>query len=192
MQHARMLVTALGLALLAAIGVAPAGAQPATAAPVIAIVDLEGIMRDSLAAQAARQQLTEISARYQQEISVEETDLRAAEQDLLQQRPLLAPELFGQRQQELQQRVAELQQKVRGVRRAMDEALARTMEGVQQVLFEEVGGIAQERGINVVLRRSQIVLAANEFDITADALARLNERLPTVAIEITETPTEQQ
>lgn len=192
MQRVRILVAVLGVGLLVTMAGAPAIAQQANTPPVIAFVDLEGILRDSLAALAARQQLSEIWARYQEEISVDETALRTAEQELQQQRTLLAPELFAERQRELQQRIGGLQQKVRGVRRAMDEALAKTMEGVQQVLFEEVGRIAQERGINVVLRRSQIVLAANEFDITAEALVRLNERLPTVGIEITATPAEQQ
>ena len=184
--HALILLFAAAVLWVGATG--PARVQDAPATPVIAVVDLEGILRGSLAAQAARAQLTEISSRYRQEISTEENELRSAEQELQQQRALIAPELFTQRQQELQLRVAELQQKVRGVQRAMDEALAATMTQVQDVLFEEVGWLAQERGINIVLRRSQIVLAANQFDITTDALARLNERLPTVNIEITETP----
>jgi hypothetical protein len=44
--------------------------------------------------------------------------------------------------------------------------------------------IAIERGINVVIYRNATLLFATELDITADALQRLNAKLPRVTLKL--------
>ena len=82
---------------LAAPGYAQDAGKPP--APSIAIVDVEKILRESLAVQSARTQIDEIASNLQKEIASEEEKLRSEEQQLQQQpcqqqqKPLLSPSL---------------------------------------------------------------------------------------------------
>ncbi len=151
-----------------------------TPEPSIAIVDVERVMRESLAVKSARAQLDDIAKGLQQEIAAEEEKLRAEEQELQRQRALLAPEKYAQDRRALQERAAALQQRARSMRTSLDRGMAQTLQRIQLVLFEEVGKLAEERGVNLVLPQSQVVVAIDSFIITDEALERLNARLTEV------------
>jgi outer membrane protein len=153
-------------------------------APSIAIVDVESIMRDSLAVKSARSQLDVIAKDLQTDIAVEEEALQADQQKLQQQRALLAPEKYAQERKALQERAAALQQRARSLRQTLDRGMAQTMQRIQILLFEEVGKLAEEMGINLVLPRSQIVVAIDSFNISEKALERMNARLSEVDLAL--------
>lgn len=152
--------------------------------PSIAIIDVEKILRESLAVQSARSQIDKIAADLQKQIATEEEMLRSEEKQLQQQRALLTPEVYSERRQALQGRAASLQQRARSLRQALDRGMAQTMQRIQLVLFEEVGKLSEEIGVNLVLPRSQIVVALDSFDISERSLKRLNARLSEVEMEI--------
>jgi len=170
---------ALGLSIAA---IHPASAQSVSKPPVpsIAIVDVEAVMRDSLAVKSARSQIDVIAKDLQQDIAQEEEKLRSEEQSLQQQRALLSPDKYAEDRQALQQRAAALQQRARSLRQTLDRGMAQTMQRIQIVLFEEIGKLAEELGVNLVLPRSQIVVAVDSFNISEEALKRLNARLTEV------------
>ncbi|MFQ5970711.1 MAG: OmpH family outer membrane protein [Alphaproteobacteria bacterium] len=183
-----LIVCAFGSIHLAVGG---AMAQDGQSAAVIAVVDIEAVMREASAVATAREQLEQIQARYRQEISEEENRLRAVERELQQQRTILAPEIYAQRREQFQKDAAGLNRRVQEVRRVLDGAFESSMRQIQNVLFEEIGKMAREEGVNVVLQRSQIVFARNVSDFTATALSRLDQRLPSVKIEVTENSPQQ-
>lgn len=153
-------------------------------APSIAIVDVEKILRESLAVKSARTQIDQIATDLQKEIATEEEKLRSEEQQLQQQRAILTPEVYADRRQGLQGRAASLQQRARSLRQTLDRGMAQTMQRIQLVLFEEVGKLAEELDVNLVLPRTQIVVAFDTFDISDEALKRLNARLSEVEMSI--------
>ena len=152
--------------------------------PSIAIVDVDKIMRDSLAVKSARSQIDEIARDLQEQIATEEEKLRSEEQQLQQQRAILTPDVYAQRRQGLQERAASLQQRARSLRQTLDRGMAETMQRIQLVLFDEVGKLAEEIGVNLVLPRSQIVVAFDSFDISDEALKRLNDRLSDIEMSL--------
>lgn len=161
---------------------------------IVAVADIERIMQEADAVAAARSQLTEIQAGFQEQIRVEENELRATEQELQQQRALLAPDVFAQRLRDFQRKAAALGEKVRSLRRTMDEGLNETLQRVREILQEEIGQMAEERDINLVLSRSQFVYARGRgvIDITDEALNRLNRRVTPEMVKIDIVPDLQQ
>jgi Skp family chaperone for outer membrane proteins len=190
--RARVASIAAAILLLFASGAAMAqtkSEKAATAEPIapkIAVVNVEYAMREAKAVQSARAQLTVISEKYKKEIDAEETKLRALDQELQQQRAILAPEAFAQKRDEFQQKASSLQQKARALRQAMDQGFKNTMQRIQIVLFEEVAKIADEKGYNLVLPSSQVIVSIGDFNITPQALERLNKRLPDVKLTMEE------
>lgn len=180
---------ALALAVAVAAVSSPAVAQDGAKVPVpsIAIVDVESIMRQSLAVKTAREQLDRIVESIQKDIAAQEQKLRTRDQELQQQRSILTPDVYSQRRKELQDEAAGLQQKARSMRQGIDRGFSETMQRIQVVLFEEVGKLAQARNVNLVLPRSQIVVAIDSFDMTEESLAALNKRLPKVELSLERT-----
>lgn len=153
-------------------------------APKIAIVDVQAIMRESLSAKSVREQMDAIARGEQAALAEEEKKLRAQDQELQQQRAILTPEVFAQRRQELQTSVGNLQSKSRNLRLTLDQGFKRTMDQIQLVLFDELRKLSTEFDLNVILPRSQIVIAIDDFDITKPALDRLNKRLPSIELKL--------
>lgn len=176
------------LALFAALAVtfptaSPAGAQELPMSR-IAFIDVQGVLRASEAARTIRDQIEVQRSTYQEEISRQERELRAAEQELAQQRGVLDAEAFQQRRQQFEQRVVEVQRGVQGKKRQLDEAYGQAMEQVRIALVEIVADIAKERKATAILSKSAIVLAEKGIDISEEALKRLNQRLTSVTVKL--------
>ncbi|KZD07198.1 hypothetical protein AUP43_10350 [Oceanibaculum pacificum] len=150
----------------------------------IAFIDVQGVLRASEAARTIRDQIEVQRSTYQEEISRQERELRAAEQELAQQRGVLDPEAFQQRRQQFEQRVVEVQRGVQGKKRQLDEAYGQAMEQVRIALVEIVADIAKERKATAILSKSAIVLAEKGIDISEEALKRLNQRLTSVTVKL--------
>lgn len=173
----------LGLGVLSGLPLQVQAANPLPQAR-IAFIDVQGVLRASEAARTVRDQIEAQRARYQEEISKQERELRAMEQELVQQRSVLAPDAFQQRRQQFEQRVAEIQRAVQARKRQLDEGYAQAMEQVRVALVEIVADIAKERQATAVLSKSAIVLAEKTIDISEDALNRLNQRLTSVTVKL--------
>lgn len=179
----------LGGLLLAAVLLAsgPASAQEkqkSAPAPipsaVIAVIDVQGILRDASAAKDIRVQRDKYAQTYQAEVSKEENALREADQELARQRALLSPEAFVEKRRALEQRLADFQRTVQAKRRALDEAYGAAMDVLYRELISISTEVAQQRGANLVIAKSQIFLHDPAMEVTAAAIERLNRKLPKV------------
>ena len=153
-------------------------------APKIAIVDIQSILRDSLSSKEARKKMDAIALQEQKVLSNEENKLRKEDQELQQQRSILAPDVYLQRQQKLQKEIRKLQKRSRNLNQVLDKSFRRTINKIQIVLLDELRKLTQELNINMILPRSQIVIAVDDFEITDLALQRLNKRLPSIDLKL--------
>lgn len=161
-----------------------AGPQTPATDLAIAVVDVQGIMRSAKASKVVQDQIEKRREAYQAQVSSEEKRLRQAEQDLSQQRAVLAPDAYQQKAREFQSQVAEVQRRVQMRKRELDETFAAAMNELRGALVSVVAEIAEQRGIKLVLFKSQIVIAEKSLDVSEETLQRLNERLPTVKIDL--------
>ena len=153
-------------------------------APKIAIVDIQSILRDSLSSKEARKKMDAIALQEQSLIASEENKIRKEDQELQQQRSILAPDVYLQRQQKLQKEIRKLQKRSRNLNQVLDKSFRRTINKIQIVLLDELRKLTQELNINMILPRSQIVIAVDDFEITDLALQRLNKRLPSIDLKL--------
>lgn len=178
-------------ALVGALGVGSLGAGTAIAQdvapppnPVIAVVNLQVVLRQAAAAASIRQQIDNYSVEFQGKIDEERVKLEAESRELQDQRFLLSAEAFTQRRQDLQRDQGDLQKYVTTVRNVLNEAMKLARQTVEAALIEEIGAMAEERGVNLILDRSQALYAAATLDLTDIVLKRLDARLPEVPIDI--------
>ena len=187
----KRLLVLLGLLLVT---MAPAQAQTAAAtapaaspklpAAVIAVVDIQKILSESVAAKGVRDQLATRRDAYQRQVTADEQKLRDAEQALVKERATLKPEDFAKKRQAFEEQVKQVQQRVQERARILDTAFNKALGTIRQNLGQVVAEAAEAKGATVVLDKGQVVVVESSLDLTASVLETLNKKLPKVAVEL--------
>jgi Skp family chaperone for outer membrane proteins len=175
----RLLLALFAAAVLLAHTVAPTMAQTA---PNIAIVDMQRIMRDSLAAKSVQAQLEKQRGVYSQELSKQENELRAAEQELNRQRTLVSPEAFAERRRQFEQKQANLQKEVQARRREFEKLQGGALRNIEAALSEIIQQLIVERKLTLVLPKQVVMSHIPEYEVTDEVMKRLNAKLPSVKV----------
>ena len=174
----------VALAVLLLLGLMPAPATAQDRSLVIVVVDFQRIVRESAAAATVREQIDELRTAYQGEFARIEEQLRTAEAELTNQRPVLPDEEFLRRRREFELQVTEAQRQAQYRRAELDRALDGAMDRIQSSLLDVIANIAERQRANVVLNRSNVVMVDQDLDFTEEALAELNAVLPHVDVAV--------
>ena len=83
-----------------------------------------------------------------------------------------------------EQKAATLRRDVQAKRQQLDRMFQTSMNTIRTTLLQVIDEIAAERKATLVLSKSQVLLAAKEYDITEESMKRLNAKLPTLAVEL--------
>lgn len=163
-------------------------AAPAMAQTNIAVVNEERVLVESAVGQHIATRLQAIRAEVDAELAAmgqpiqQQTDALTAEtsimtQEQIQQRPDLMQRIQTLNQQAQQFEVA---------RRIRQQELAATQQQAFVPVFEALRPILEEvvaeRGIDILVDRSNLVFASAEVDISSVVVERLNQRLPSVPV----------
>ena len=176
----RPLLAAIFL-VYAALGSAQAQAQ-ALPESRIAILNYQLIQKNSTAMVDIQTQIETRRKTYQEEISQQEKDLRADDQELVRQRTVLSAEAFALKRREFEAKVAQVQRQVQDRKRELDRAFEYGMNQVQLVINEIILELSREKNFNLVLSRQQIIFVDDTLNISQDIIRILNERLPLVQV----------
>ena len=155
---------------------------PTPPAAVIGVIGLPEVMRASLAAQHADKVIGERRAKLNEDAQKEQMVWRDMQQALARDRAKLTPEQIRARERELQERITAAQRSFRDRNRIIQEAEQFAVNQVQASLIAVIRQVAESRGMNLVLHRSQVALNVNEFDISEKVAEELNRILPVVAV----------
>ena len=160
----------------------PALAQTAQVPLVVAVLDVNFILRESSAAKAVRDQVDKQRDAYQADLVQQENALRETDKQLAQQRATLSQEEFAKQRNELNQKIDLLRQESDKRKQQLEKAFNTGMQQVTKALEGVLADIAKQRGLTLVLNKAMVPLSANNLDITQEALKALNAKLPTVAV----------
>ena len=94
---------------------------------------------------------------------------------------MLATEAFNQRKKQLEQRFQAVVKQTEERRRVLNKAFNTAMANLRRELGYAVAEVMKERGIEMTLPRSAILVFDDRFDISSEVLARLNDQ-PTAQI----------
>jgi len=158
----------------------PKGAAPP--ASVVGVIGLPEVMRASLAAQSADKIIGERREKLNEDAQKEQLVWRDMQQTLARDRAKLTPDQIRARERELQERITAAQRSFRDRNRIIQEAAQFAINQVQSSLIGVIRQVAESRGMNLVLHRSQVALNVNEFDISDKVAEELNKLLPAVAV----------
>ena len=182
MRHLRHIPLAFLLALAAAfLAIGSAVAQEAVPFKV-AVLDVQQIMRESKAAKTMQAELEKRASAYDAEIAQREKALRTADQQLESQRASLSQADFQKKRDELRNQAEQFANDVQSRRQQLAKLRSSGLTQIRKALSEILQEIAKAKGITLVLSKSQILLSANAYDITAETLKKLDAKLPAVKL----------
>lgn len=153
----------------------------------LGVVDTDMLLQDSLAAKGVRLERDKYAATYQNQVKDLESKLRAEDQELSQQRGVLAPDVFQQRAQAFQQKLAEFQAQVKDKQERLDFSFQQSMQEIGNQIMVVASDVSKEKGVNAVMARNQLMIFDPGMDITKPVLEKLNQRLASVQFQNPET-----
>lgn len=181
---AALLVAAAAAAPARAQQAAPAPAPQPLPAPVVLVVDLQQVVHDTKAAKDAQAVINQQYSVYAKEVAQQEDDLQKGRAELDRQRTALTPDAYNTRARELQQRYDELSKIVQSRRQGLQQSYNEAMTKVENVALEVIADIVKERRANLVMAKQALVFEAEGMDITAETLTRLDQKLPSVQVNL--------
>ena len=161
----------------------PAAPPPAAPQPVVmGVMDVQFILTNAKAAKSVRAAVEKQAATYQAELAQQENAIRTADQQLQQQRAALTSQDYEAKKAELGQKVDALRQKAASRNKQLQQMDNGAMTQVEQALFQTTADIAKARGLTLVLNKAMVVLNVTSYDITKEALQKLDARLTSVKL----------
>lgn len=184
-------VLALAFAGLA-ISVTPALVTPAMADPPqakIVVIDRAAIMQVSKVGQDIARQMQTYANQAKADLSAQGRALQNEGRTLQQQVAILAPDVKQKRLDAFRAK----EQSLQGAAQRKDDQLKAGFAQARQAMEQQLGPILQqlvkERGANLVLDKQAVVFANNAgFDITGEAINRLNQKLPSFKVNMNAAP----
>lgn len=172
-----------GSMLLGTAAIAGQAAAEKRPTPILGIVDTDLLLQDSLAAKGARLERDKFATTYQNQVKDMETKLRAEDQQLAQQRSVLAPDVFQQQATTFQQKLVDFQTQVKDKQERLDYSFQQSMQKIGEQIMLVTSEVSKEAGINAVMARNQLMIFDPGMDITKLVLDRLNQRLANVPFQ---------
>jgi outer membrane protein len=164
----------------------PAATPPATPPALnVLVVDVQSLLQNAKSAKMVRTQIEQKRSEFAKEISQQEEALRRERDNLQRQQASLSAEALNKKGHEFQQKVNDLDRSVQAKRQMLEKSNAEALESIQSVVLKIITEIAKERKANLVFQRSELVLFDNNFDVTDQVLAKLDEQLPTLTVSFT-------
>lgn len=163
--------------------VASAGAVLAQVQTNMIVIDLPLLMNQAVAAQSLQRQLDQANQINEAAIGPKRTAVQAKQAQLRDERANLSAADFEARRTALQQEIDELSAEVQQRKGTLEGRMRNAMGQIRSQIEAIAGEIAVQRGANIVVSKNAVIIMDPRFDITADALKILNERLPTVDLQ---------
>ena len=174
----RFMLPAMLLVLLVA------AARPAVAQQNIAYVDIAAIMKELPEAQEAQRMLDALVDKWQAELQEMEDEWQAKFNDYDKRKLILTEQGRAKAERDLQEldsRIMQYRDQKFGQDGELFQEEDKLMRPIQDLVFDQVKGLAQELGYDYVFDKSggvMIIYAKDEYDLTKEAIERIKSYLP--------------
>jgi outer membrane protein len=149
---------------------------------VIGVVDFDLIMNESKAGKSIKSQYDQKKSAFDADYEQKRKAFKDDEQKLGAQRSTLSADEFGKKVDELDAKGKAIEKSLAQTKQALDANLKKAVSQIRSALLEIVADIAKKRNLTLVLNKADIILAADAYDFTDEAMKRLDAKLPSVKL----------
>lgn len=174
------------LAILAPLTIS--SAYGATPQPKIVVIDRSIVLRNSKVGQDIVRQINAYTAQAEADLKAQGVALQRDSKAFQQQAAILSADLKNKKLKELEARRAGLQAQIQKKQSLIQGGFIKARTSVEQALGPILQGIMAERGANLLLDRNAVVLGTVDVDITGLTIQRLNQKMPSLKVELVPPP----
>ncbi|MEL6280255.1 MAG: OmpH family outer membrane protein [Pseudomonadota bacterium] len=154
----------------------------------VLIIDMSRLLREAEAAQRINVQADELRKSFNLDIEQRRAALRAEEEELVALRESLPRDAFDQRVASFEERVRLLKRDARELSSRLQRAVSAANEQLRRAATTILVQIMNERGARVMLEKRDIILSANDLEVTDEVIRRLDAANFDISLEILESP----
>jgi serine/threonine protein kinase len=153
------------------------------------VIDRAAILRFSKVGQDIAKQMQTYANQAKNDLASQGKALQAEGRNLQQQVAILAPDVKQKRLDAFRNKEQSLQSVAQRKDEQLKAGFAQARATMEQALGPILQQLVKERGANLVLDKQAVVFAnASGFDITGDAINRLNQKLPAIKVNLNAAP----
>ncbi len=156
-------------------------------APVIAILDMRVVKRDSISGKAVQSFLNSKRRAHRDLIAAEEKALRLAWEELSRQRALLSPQAFQAREQAFRKKETAAKRKIVALEQAWQRDLRVTLIEFEKILGEKmrpiIDKVIESKGIDIIMANQDLIYAKAKYSITGEILKGIDRVLPSLDVQ---------
>jgi outer membrane protein len=156
--------------------------------PRIVVIDRQQLLQRSAAGKDIFTQTQTLSKQLETQLRTEETALQTEAVQLQQQLAILAADVRAQREKDFTAKQQAFQGRVQQRQAQIQASFNAAARQVEVALDPILQTIMRERGANMVLDRSAVIVATSDVDVTPLALQRLDRALPRVKVDLVAAP----
>ena len=151
----------------------------------IAILDVLTLLKESKAAKSMKDQLDKVAKEYSDVEKKKAKEIQKKEEELLRQKSTLTPEAFSDRKNAFEKTVIEFNKTRDTNRRALAKAERESMVKIESAVEKIVKEIQTAEKIDVVIKKTAVILSEGSIDITSKVIEKLNKEVSTIDVNVT-------
>jgi outer membrane protein len=167
-------------------------APPPQLQPKFLILDRQLILRASKVGQDVARQAEAAAQQAKADITGQQRALQTEGQQLQQQIAILAPDVKAQRVKAFEAKQVSLEANAGKKQQQIQLGILKAQETIAHALEPILQGLMQQRGANLILDKQAVVYAsqdaAKSFDITQQAVQQLDQKLPSLKVDLSASP----
>jgi len=148
----------------------------------IAVVDVDAVMSQSLAAKSVKKQVKKKRDSFLATVKKEEDKLRKEMKSLETKRDEMSKEEFVKKAQAFEKRRLEARNGIQKKKSALDKSYSTAMNTLLKVIFEVCESIAEEKKIDLIITKQNIIVGSKSLNITDTVMKRINKKLPNLSL----------
>ena len=157
--------------------------KPSASGTNICVVDMKKILAQSKAYQSLVDQFEDVRRKHRNTFTKQEDVIRDEESELLKQKNVLSKEAYAEKVNSLGKKINELKQKQNNDAKKIESLFEKSTNKIQGALVDVLSIIANNKKLNLVLAKSQVILVGKDIDLTDDAIKELNKVLPKISLD---------
>lgn len=149
----------------------------------IAVLDVEKIVKESVAMRDIQSKVTKQQEKYQAEVNKKQKDLEAEQKKLEGKKNVLAKEAFEKEVKAFETKVDALKELVNKKQNSLKKASVDAMTKVNDEVKVIIADLSKEKDLDLIVSAGQALYFKNEMDVSEEVLKRLNKKLTKINVK---------
>lgn len=150
----------------------------------LGVVDMRKILKESTAYQSVVEQFEDIRRKHRNRMTKKEDELRDEENNLFKQKNIISKEAYSKKLNELTNKVNLLKKETNSEIKKYEVTFEKATMKIQSSLVDVLAKIANDKKLDLILAKDQVLLVGKNIDLTEESVIKLNEILPNLKFDI--------